>query len=180
MIPGKKVYLSSLNRSSLAQLREWRNSPELRKYFREHREISDAMQENWYNNRVLNNSNQVDFEIHDLQSGSLIGHCSLNYIVWTNRTAELGIYIGDKEFRRGGYGTDALNLLMDYAFKTLNLNRVWCEVFSNNEAINVYRKIGFVDEGKMRQHHFEEGVYLDSYILGLLAEDWLKKEGPKE
>ena len=46
MITGNKVCLTSLNRSSLSQLREWRNQPELRKYFREYREISDTMQEN--------------------------------------------------------------------------------------------------------------------------------------
>lgn len=176
MITGNKVCLTSLNRSSLPQLREWRNQPELRKYFREYREISDAMQENWYNTRVLNNPCQVDFEIHDKESNKLIGHCSLNYISWTNRTAELGIYIGDPTYRRGGYGSDALKLLMDYAFKTINLNRVWCEVFANNEAIDVYRKIGFVDEGKLRQHHYEDGQYLDCFMLGLLRDEWLKKE----
>lgn len=176
MITGNKAYLTSLNKSSLSQLREWRNQPELRKYFREYREISDVMQENWYNTRVLNNNCQVDFEIHDKITNKLIGHCSLNYISWTNRTAELGIYIGDPDFRRGGYGFDALKLLMDYAFKTLNLNRVWCEVFANNGAINVYRKAGFVDEGLLRQHHYEDGEYLDCYMLGLLKDEWLKKE----
>lgn len=176
MIKGNKVYFTAVNRGSIPQLMEWRNTPELRKYFREYREISDAMQEAWYNSRVLNNDKQVDFEIHDLESGKLIGHCGLYYISWVNRTAELTIYIGDMNFRRGGYGKDTLNLLMDYAFKTLNLNRVWCEVFSNNAAVEVYRKIGFVDEGKLRQHHFENGEYLDCYVLGLLKDEWLKKE----
>lgn len=176
MIKGSKVYFTAVNRESISQLMEWRNNPELRKYFREYREISNAMQEAWYNNRVLNNDKQVDFEIHDCESGKLIGHCGLYYINWVNRTAELTIYIGDMSFRRGGYGKDTLSLLMDYAFKTLNLNRIWCEVFSNNAAVEVYRKIGFVDEGKLRQHHFENGEYLDCYVLGLLKDEWLKKE----
>lgn len=176
MIKGEKVYFTAINKGSIYQLMEWRNNPELRKYFREYREISDTMQEAWYNNRVLNNDKQVDFEIHDLKSGQLIGHCGLCYINWINRTAELAIYIGDESFRRGGYGKDTLTLLMDYAFKTLNLNRVWCEVFSNNAAIEVYRKIGFVDEGKLRQHCFKDGVYIDCYMLGLLREEWLNKK----
>lgn len=175
MIKGNKVYFTAINRSSLKQLMDWRNSPELRKYFREYREISDAMQDAWYNTRVLNNDKQIDFEIHDLESGKLIGHCGLCYINWINRTAELAIYIGDHNFRNGGYGKDTLRLLMDYAFKTANLNRVWCEVFSNNEAINVYRKIGFKDEGKLRQHHYENGQYIDCYMLGLLKEEWMNE-----
>lgn len=176
MIKGNKVYFTAINRGSLKQLMEWRNSPELRKYFREYREISDAMQEAWYNTRVLNNDKQIDFEIHDIESGKLIGHCALCYISWINRTAELAIYIGDHNFRNGGYGKDTLKLLMDYAFKTANLNRVWCEVFSNNEAINVYRKIGFKDEGKLRQHHYENGEYIDCYMLGLLKDEWVKEQ----
>lgn len=176
MIAGSKTYLTALNRSSLEQLREWRNNPELRKYFREYREISDAMQESWFNSKVLNNDKQVDFEIHDLKTGKLIGHCGLNYISWVNRTAELAVYIGEPSFRNGGYGFDALTMLMNYGFNILNLNRIWCEVFSNNEAIHIYRKLGFVDEGKLRQHHYENGEYLDCFMLGLLKSDWNNKE----
>lgn len=172
MIIGEKIYLTAVNKESIKQLMNWRNNPDLRKYFREYREISDTMQESWYVNRVLNNDKQVDFEIHDIETKKMIGHCGLYYINWVNRTAELSIYIGDEDFRGGGYGKDALKTLMNYAFKNLNLNRVWCEVFSNNEAIQIYRKIGFVDEGKMREHHFENGQYLDSYILGLLKSEW--------
>ena len=66
--------------------------------------------------------------------------------------------------------------MINYEFKTINLNRAWCEVFSNNETIDVYRKIGFVDEGKLRQHRYEDGQYLDCFMLGLLKDEWLKKE----
>lgn len=176
MIKGKKAYLTGVNRGSIKQFMDWRNEPELRQYFREYREISDAMQENWYNNRVLNNDKQVDFEIHEIDNGKLIGHCGLYYINWVNRTGEFGIYIGDRNFRNGGYGKEALSLLIDYGFKTLNLNRIWCEVFSNNAAIGLYRKIGFVDEGMLRQHHYDDGKYLDSYMLGLLKEEWMNKK----
>ena len=175
MITGKKVFFTAINKDSIQQLMEWRNKPELRKYFREYREISDSMQESWYKNRVLNNDKQVDFEIHDIESKKLIGHCGLSYINWVNRTAELAIYIGDTNFRNGGYGKDSLSLLMEYGFNTLNLNRVWCEVFSNNAAIEVYRKFGFVDEGKLRQHHYDDGQYIDCFILGLLKHEWMKK-----
>ena len=72
MLSGKKVYLSSVEESSLEKLRQWRNKPELRRYFREYREISSTMQKNWFNNRVLNNPNQVDFEIHDKHTDKLL------------------------------------------------------------------------------------------------------------
>jgi len=173
MIKGEKVYLTAIERRTIEQLRLWRNNTELRKYFREYREISSTMQEAWYKDRVLGNDKQIDFEIHDINTNNLIGHCGLYYINWINRTAELTIYIGDMTYRKGGYGKDALKLLMDYAFYKVNLNRVWCEVFSNNEAIHVYRKIGFIDEGKLREHHYEDGQYIDCYLLGLLKSDWI-------
>lgn len=177
MITGKKTYLVAVNRESIEQLRTWRNNPELRKYFREHREISKEMQERWFTERVLNNPCQVDFEIHDIDTGKLIGHCGLYYIDWINRNAEFTVYIGDMSYRNGGYGSDALRLLFEYGFSTLNLHRIWAEVYSNNGAIDIYRRLGFKDEGVKRQHHFETWQYLDCYMLGLLQNEWKELQG---
>ena len=175
MLKGKKIYLSSVEENSLEQLREWRNNPELRRYFREHREISSVMQKNWYKTRVLDNPNQVDFEIHDKHTDKLLGHCGLYYINWIHRHAEFGIYIGDEDFRQGGYGSDALRTLLKYGFNDLNLNKIWCEVYSNNDAIDVYRHIGFVDEGCLRQNYFNEGQYWDSCLMSMLREEYREK-----
>jgi hypothetical protein len=167
-VRGNKVFLSAVEEDSLEQLRSWRNEPELRKYFREYREISKAMQKRWYENRVLGDKDQVNFEIHDLESGKLIGHCGLYYIDWIHRHAEFGIYVGDMEYRSGGYGSDALRALIKYGFNDLNLNKIWCEVYTNNDALDIYRHIGFKDEGLIRQHYFNDGKYWDSNLLSLL------------
>ena len=167
-VKGNKVFLSAVEEESTEQLRSWRNDPELRKYFREYKEISKTMQKRWYENRVHGDDNQVNFEIHDLDSGKLIGHCGLYYIDWIHRHAEFGIYVGDMEFRSGGYGSDALRTLIKYGFNDLNLNKIWCEVYTNNDALDIYRHIGFRDEGLIRQHYFNEGSYWDSNLLSLL------------
>ena len=138
MIKGEKCFLTAVNPDSIETLRNWRNNPKLRRYFREFREISKSMQENWYNTRVLNNPNQFDFEIHDKESKALIGHCGLYYVNWVSRAAEFTIYVGDFNFRGMGIGSDALRTLIGYGFNDLNLNRIWCEVYSNNEAIHIY------------------------------------------
>ena len=171
MIQGKKVFLTAVDHSSVEQLRQWRNNPELRQYFREHREISKEMQERWFTERV-NSQNQVDFEIHDISTGNLIGHCGLYYIDWINRNAEFTVYIGDMNYRNGGFGSDTLRLLFEYGFSALNLHRIWAEVYSNNTAIDIYRRLGFIDEGVKRQHHFDAGRYIDSHMLGLLNTEW--------
>lgn len=170
--PSKKIYLTSVEHENIEQLRQWRNDPELRKYFREHREISKEMQEKWFQEKVLGDPNQINFEIHEANSKKLIGHCGLYYIKWVNGTGEFGIYLG--ESRRCGYGTDALKALLNYGFYELGLTRIWCEVYENNRAIDTYKKIGFKHEGTLRKHIFKEGKHLDAHMLGLLREEWDK------
>ena len=172
MIVGKKCYLTDVDPDSNETLRSWRNNPEIRQYFREHREITRSMQKDWYEKRVHNNPNQYDFEIHDIETKKLIGHCGLYYVNWIARMAEFSIYVGDMDYRGKGIGSDALRTLIKYGFSQLNLNKIWCEVYSNNSALEIYRKVGFVDEGVLRQNHFKDGAYVDSYVLSMLRSEW--------
>ena len=122
--------------------------------------------------KTLGSANQDDANTNNL----LIGHCGLYYINWTSRTAEFGIYIGDKEYRKGGYGSDALRTLISYGFNDLNMNRIWCEVYNNNEgALEVYKHVGFIYEGKLRENYYNEGKYWDSHIMGMLKNEYNKK-----
>jgi len=173
MLSGKKTTLMSVEENNLEQLRTWRNKPKLRKYFREHREISRSMQARWFK-KINEDSGQVNFQIHDKGTNKLIGHCGLYYINWIHRHAEFGIYIGDDDFRNGGYGSDSLRTLIGYGFGDLNLNKIWCEVYSNNEALEVYKHLGFQEEGHLRQHYYNEGKYWDSYMLSILKEDYYR------
>jgi len=176
MIKGKKIKLEAVNEESLEEFRNWRNNPLLRRYFREYREISKEMQKKWFNEKVLKDDKQVNFEIRDLNSNKLIGHCGLYYIHWVCSHAEFGIYIGDPHYRNGGYGSDALRTLVRYGFEELNLHRIWCEVYDNNQALEVYKHLGFVYEGLMRENYYSEGRYWDSHILGMLREDYDKEQ----
>lgn len=173
MINGKKIGLTSVGKDSLEQFREWRNRPDLRQYFREHRELSKEMQEGWFNSKVLNDPNQYNFEIRDLESNKLIGHCGLYYINWISRTGEFGIYIGDNNFRNGGYGSDSLRTLISYGFNQLNLNKIWAEVYSNNEALHVYTHVGFRIDGTLRQNVYKNGQYFDGTIISMLKSEYL-------
>jgi RimJ/RimL family protein N-acetyltransferase len=86
---------------------------------------------------------------------------------------ELGIIIGDKSAWDQGFGTDVVRTLLRHAFDTLNLNRVALRVFETNlRAIQVYRKIGFIEEGRLRQDHFIDGQYVDVVIMGILCAEW--------
>lgn len=171
MIEGNKVILESVDSEHIEQFRTWRNNPNLRKYFREYREISDLMQKKWFD-KINTDPNQVNFSIKDKKTGKLIGHCGLYYINWINRTGEFGIYIGEETYRNGGYGSDSLRCLIRYGFNDINLNKIWCEVYDNNASIDVYKRIGFVFEGTMRENYYNEGKYWDSHILSILKREW--------
>ena len=125
------------------------------------------MQSDWFDNRVRKNDNQVDFEIHDLESKKLIGHCGLYYINWISRHAEFTIYVGDMKYRSGGRGSDALRTLFKYGFEELNLNKIWCEVYDNNKAIDIYKHLGFTHEGTLRNHVYKGGTYYDAHMLSI-------------
>lgn len=107
--------------------------------------------------------------------GKVIGQCALFRFNETGRHCELGITIGDKAYWGRGYGREAVNLLLDYAFRLRNLNRVWLTVLANNErAIRAYRACGFVEEGRLREHAWGNGAYVDLVAMGVLRDQWLR------
>ena len=100
--------------------------------------------------------------------GQCIGHCGLFQFDETARTAGLGITIGDKAYWGQGYGREAVQLLLDYAFRLRNLRRVWLTVFGRNErAIRAYRACGFVEEGRLREHVWSNGAYDDLVYMAV-------------
>jgi RimJ/RimL family protein N-acetyltransferase len=176
MISGRLITLSKPTIEDMPTLLEWRNNPDHRKYYREYRETNLEDQLSWYENIMMKDMTWIHFVIKPLNDlNKIIGVAFLNHIHPIYRTGEFGITIADSEYRGKGYGKDALITLIGYGFDQLNLNRIWCEVYSNNNSIHLYRNIGFKDEGLLRQHVFKDGKYLDSYMLGMLKNEYNEK-----
>lgn len=176
MILGKLIALEKPRKEDMPKLLEWRNNPDHRKYYREYRESNLEDQLNWYENIMMKDSTWHHFVARPLNDlNKIIGVAFLNHIHPIYKTGEFGITLGDPEYRGKGYGKDMLVTLIKYGFEQLNLNRIWCEVYSNNDSIHVYRNVGFKDEGVLRQHVFKDGKYLDSYMLGMLKEEYNEK-----
>jgi RimJ/RimL family protein N-acetyltransferase len=114
--------------------------------------------------------------------GKVIGICGfkeLDECGGVNLTAELGISIGDKDCWSQGYGREAVELLLRWAFRYRNLRRVWLRVRGDNDrAWRCYEACGFVHEGRMRQHDWHDGKYVDLLFMGLLREEWLERTTP--
>ena len=133
--------------------------------------ITIESEKEWINKNLLNN--EFIFSIVKLENDELIGNCGIMKIDYQNRTAEVGLFIGNEDERNKGYGTEVLNLLLDYGFRYLNLNNIELGVFSFNErAIACYKKVGFKEYGRRRKCYFLNGKYHDQICMDILAEEF--------
>ncbi|MBI5565704.1 MAG: GNAT family N-acetyltransferase [Chloroflexi bacterium] len=118
---------------------------------------------------------EIAFAIRALADDQLIGFVGLDGINWVHGDSFVGIGIGDRACWGKGYGTDAMRVLVRYAFTELNLYRLSLNVFSYNQrAIRSYEKAGFVIEGRQRQALRRDGHYHDLVFMGVLRDDWRK------
>jgi RimJ/RimL family protein N-acetyltransferase len=115
----------------------------------------------------------ISFMIHTVQDDRLIGIISLWGFQWTHGEAGVAIGLGDPDTWGKGYGTEAMRLVLRYAFDELNLHRVFLWVFAYNErAIRSYEKTGFKREGCIRECIRRNGRRWDMYVMGILREEW--------
>ncbi|MFS2112610.1 GNAT family N-acetyltransferase [Herbaspirillum frisingense] len=173
MLNGHKVGLRAIEEQDLDQLLAWRNRPELRRYFREYRELNHHQQQLWFNSKVNNDPGTRMFSIVELGSGRLLGACGLCYIDWVNRSADFSIYLGaDELYIDEVLAIDAARVMIRYAYDELALHRLWSEIYDFDEPKKAFFKtLGFQLDGRHRQTHWAEGAWHDSLFFGLLATD---------
>jgi len=171
MFIGKKVILRAYgNYLDDDCLVRWRNDPQVKAFFFEEEPLSFDSHSEWID-KVLCDPNARYYMIQTIDD-TTIGAIGLSNIDWRNRTAEFGRFlIGEAKYRGWGYGMEAVFLLLDYAFNHLNLNKIWLETMALNEGARaVYQKMGFQEEGILREQKFKNGKYIDVYIHGLLRD----------
>ena len=116
------------------------------------------------------------FAIRTLTDDRLIGFVGLGGINWSNGDGFVGIGVGEREDWGKGYGTDAMRLILRFAFTELNLHRVSLSVYANNpRAIRSYEKAGFSIEGRLRQVVHRDGQRADEVFMGVLREEWERR-----
>lgn len=114
--------------------------------------------------------------------GKVIGDIGLH--PWKNRragSASMGVAIYDPEYLGKGYGRDAINTLLDWAFRIQNFKRIGLTCLATNErAIRCYEAVGFVHEGRMRQAEYVDGAYVDDVQMGILRGEWEARQRGRE
>ena len=113
----------------------------------------------------------------DGEESRLLGFASISWIEWAHGSGNLQVAIGDRRERGKGYGSQALNLLLRYAFAELNLFRVSAVVGASNlPALCISQKFGFVEEARRRKALLRDGQTYDLLHLGLLRQEWLEHQ----
>ena len=120
------------------------------------------------------NDSRRDFTIYEVEAHRPIGWANLHRISFSQRIAEFGICIGDRSCWDKGYGTEATQLVLDFAFTGLSLNSVLLSAFAYNQrALRAYEKAGFREIGRWRQAHWIGGRAHDVVFMDCLAADFV-------
>jgi RimJ/RimL family protein N-acetyltransferase len=174
MINGKLISLRAIEEEDLPILRDYRNELNIRKMCREVKLLNMIRQMKWFE-EVSYDPHNIMFAIIN-KKNKLIGACGITNISWTNRTCEISFYIGDRDnWQESKEIKETITLLCDYAFKELNLNRIWAETYSNTlENAKLLEELGFVEEGVCRETYYFNGKYYDSIFHGLLKKEYLR------
>jgi len=147
------------------------------------------MQKHYYPNtrtKQVNYLRSLDEDDSTLQLGivptggsMLIGVIGLHIIDYINRTTDISMVIGDKRYRHLIYAQEAMQLMIEHAFFTLNLNRITGGYVEDLKDWGLFlkRRFGFKGEGISRQQVFKNGVYIDTHRIGLLREEYIETVG---
>lgn len=173
-LAGHKVLLRPLEREDLdGAYPSWLNDQEGDR-FTEHaifpRNRDDALA---YYQALRGERSILHLAIIARDTAQHIGNVSLQSIDWVSRHAEFAILIGAAEARGKGFGVEAARLILGHGFDRLNLRRIWLGVNAENAAaLALYRRVGFQEEGRLRQHILRAGNAVDVVVMGLLAGDF--------
>lgn len=164
MIKYEKIELVPIEKEDIELLKKWKNDSDVFKYLGGgYRPISDSQAEKWIESLINNNSQYQRFMI---KNDKKIGFIGLYNISEVNRTAELGIYIGEKEYQQKGFAKMAYKALEGYAKDWLNIRKIKLEVVKDNErAVKLYEKLNFKVCGNRELDRFVEGKYRDVIMM---------------
>ena len=164
------IYLRELSKADIREINKWRNDKKTIDFLGSpFRYVSEDVDQNWYEQYLQTRHNTVRLAICDLDNDVIIGASYLLNIDWLNRNAEFAIWIGNESYREKGVGEASTRAVLEHAFKDLNLHRVYLTVLEDNvKAISLYRKVGFIKEGIVREAIFKNGCYNNLVSMSIL------------
>ena len=169
LVKSKNLYLRELAETDLDRTWEWLHRPDIYTKIGVQVPFSKEQQKQWFA-RLKEDNTKMVFAVCLLKNDAHIGNVSLDMIDLRHKNARLSIFIADNDTRGKGLGTEALFLLEEYAFKKLNLHKIWCKTDANDlKVLEFYKKLGFEQEGIWKEHEIRNGQYLDKVLFGKIS-----------
>ncbi len=170
---GEQLYLSPVNTDDAEIYIKWMNDKAVASGFGQYSWVVSSKNEmKWL---YEPGSDTQRYAIVLLDGDVMIGCISLQNIDHRSRNAFIGIFIGEEEHRSKGYGAEAIRLILDYGFNTMNLHNVMLSVDADNKAgISCYKKVGFRECGRRREWIFKDGEYVDKIYMDMLESEFGK------
>ncbi len=181
ILRGQHVYLRAGERADVPQFVRWMNDARMARFLTRRAPMGQADEERWFERMVEHRGREGWFFVICLIEGNRpLGSTGLFDLDSINGSAGLGISIGDPGDWSRGWGTDALNALVDFGFGELRLERMWLDVYDfNARARRSYDKAGFILEGTLRHAHYHRGRHIDVHRMAILREEWAALGRPK-
>jgi len=166
------IYLRPLEHADLDRTLDWINRPDISRAIGVSTPVTRKSQNLWF--EALKKARQkVVFAICRVSDDGHIGNVSLDNIDQRHGNGRISIFVADQGQRSQGIGSRAMRLLMREAFVNRRLNKIWCKTTAGNPAIvDFYERLGFRQEGLMREQERLDGEFVDKVVLGLLRSDW--------
>lgn len=177
VIEGRSVRLRRHRPENLPAILRWYADPELARLTRyQTRPMPREEVEHFFEARLISPDASA-YAVHIRSTDRLIGLTTFSSLDADNGSALFHITIGERDAWGHGYGTEAVELMLNHAFERLRLHRVALSVFSfNDRAIRSYEKAGFHIEGRLREAILRDGRYWDEIQMGALREEWLERQ----
>lgn len=174
MLYGNNLRLRAIEREDIPRFVRWFNDPEVRQFLPMHEPLSRAKEERWFEEQLSRSNDLIlAIEVRVGNEWTHIGNVGLHDIDLKNRTALVGIIIGEKNYWDRGHGREAIRVLLRYAFFELGLHRVELETVAfNARAMRCYQTVGFKQVGVRREAFFRDGTFQDVILMDLLAQEF--------
>ena len=182
LLRGSSVWLAALTEDDLPAIARWYENADFMRlydsrpaYPKTERDLKQWLE------KVREDRSTYAFGVRTLAEDALIGTLELDGIIWPHRVCGTGLAIGDPVNWGQGYGQDAAQLGLRFAFDEINMHRVTATAFSYNErSIGLLERLGFQHEGTYREFLQRDGERYDMHLYGILVDEWRARQTQEE
>ncbi|MDQ0416534.1 RimJ/RimL family protein N-acetyltransferase [Croceifilum oryzae] len=183
VLSGNKVELKDISLEYVEKIYYWRYLAENREHLNwnapyhpiDEKSLEEFIEEDYRSHLDITTTNHVRSKLAIIVNNKLIGTVGWYWVDQNTNWLDSGIVIFDPDFWSGGYGTEAFKMWVDYLFENMDIVRVGISTWSGNERmIGLAKKVGMIQEGRIRNVRIVEGKYFDSVKMGILREEWIE------